>query len=192
VPPPVEGFRRLTPLPDWDPIALYEGPEPAPRAAVVDVAHVEPDANRALDLLFDERFDPAHEVAVDRPSAPAGTAGAPVAPSARIASDSGSSLELDAGAGDGGGYLVLLDSFTPGWRAVVDEQPAELVRADGLFRAVRLSPGAHHVRFVYAPPTLLTGAVVSAAAAAVLALIASWGRFRRGGSMVLSGGRELE
>lgn len=48
-------------------------------------------------------------------------------------------------------YLVLLDLDYPGWRVTVDDQAAEIVTANGLYRAVRLAPGDHTVRFAYHP-----------------------------------------
>src|SRR5436190_23616881 len=58
----------------------------------------------------------------------------------------------------------MLDSFSDDWRATVDRHPATLVRANGLFRAVRLNPGRHIVEFLYRPRAFLAGAAVSAAA----------------------------
>jgi hypothetical protein len=55
------------------------------------------------------------------------------------------------------GYLVLLDSYYPGWRAYVDGKPAEILRANYAFRAVRVPAGKHQVEFVYRPPSFYAG-----------------------------------
>ncbi len=47
--------------------------------------------------------------------------------------------------------LILADLAYPGWRAMVDGEPAPILRADGLFRAVILGPGEHMVTFAYTP-----------------------------------------
>ena len=52
----------------------------------------------------------------------------------------------------------------------VDGQPATLMRANGLFRAVHLNPGDHTVTFRYRPRALITGASISVIAALILAL----------------------
>jgi hypothetical protein len=51
----------------------------------------------------------------------------------------------------GPGWLVVTDRWAPGWRATVDGRGAEVWGAWFAFRAVRLGPGPHEVRFVYRP-----------------------------------------
>ena len=52
------------------------------------------------------------------------------------------------------GWLLLLDSFYPGWKAEVDGHPVEIFRADGFFRAVRIPAGKHQIVFNYRPAIL--------------------------------------
>ncbi|MFQ5344015.1 MAG: YfhO family protein, partial [Anaerolineae bacterium] len=59
-------------------------------------------------------------------------------------------------------YLVLTDSYYPGWRAWIDESPVPILRADLLFRAVRVTAGDHRVRFVFQPRSLRWGTLISA------------------------------
>ncbi len=60
---------------------------------------------------------------------------------------------------------MLLDSHDPNWIAEVDGQPAPLLEADGLFRAVRVAPGHHDVVFRYRSRPLLIGLTISLATA---------------------------
>ncbi|MHB1293848.1 MAG: YfhO family protein [Anaerolineae bacterium] len=55
-------------------------------------------------------------------------------------------------------YLILADLDYPGWEAEVDGRPAEILSAEGVFRAVRLEQGTHEVVFHY-HPTMLRGLV---------------------------------
>lgn len=49
------------------------------------------------------------------------------------------------------GWLVLADTYFPGWQVEVNGNPAEIFPADGLFRAVRLEAGKWDVEFFYRP-----------------------------------------
>ena len=55
------------------------------------------------------------------------------------------------------GYLVLLDSYYPGWRAYLEGKEAEILRANYAFRAVRVPEGKHRVEFVYRPRSFHAG-----------------------------------
>jgi hypothetical protein len=57
-------------------------------------------------------------------------------------------IEVEALAG---GFLVLNDVWHPWWRAEVDGSPADILKANVLFRAVAVTPGKHRVRFVFEP-----------------------------------------
>ena len=67
-------------------------------------------------------------------------------------------------------YLVLADSFDPGWSATVDGKPAPIVPAYVAFRAVYVDQGAHTVEFRYRPAGFLLGLALSSIGA-VVALI---------------------
>ena len=53
--------------------------------------------------------------------------------------------------------VVLNDAFAAGWTATVDGAPAEILRANGVARAVSLGAGEHQVVFTYRTPGLRTG-----------------------------------
>lgn len=78
----------------------------------------------------------------------------------------------------GPALLVLSDSHYPGWRAMVDGEPAEILRANGLYRAVVLSEGSNEVVFEYVPGSVRLGGVVSLVSLGVLAVV--WLTRRRG------------
>jgi hypothetical protein len=60
-----------------------------------------------------------------------------------------------------GGYAVLNDLWHPWWQATLDGVPAPLLRANVLFRAVRVPNGRHTVQFTFAPIRGAAGAFVS-------------------------------
>jgi hypothetical protein len=68
----------------------------------------------------------------------------------RIASYGNTEVTLEADSPDGG-WVVLNDLWHPWWFAEVDGKPAEMLRANVLFRAVAVPPGRHTVRFRFRP-----------------------------------------
>ncbi|MEA3339483.1 MAG: YfhO family protein [Chloroflexota bacterium] len=69
---------------------------------------------------------------------------------------------------DAPGYLVLADTYYPGWRAMVDGDPADILRANYSFRAVWLEAGEHVVEMTYRPTSALAGGAISLAALVLL------------------------
>lgn len=70
---------------------------------------------------------------------------------ARIRSYANTRVTIDAEAPAGGGYVVLNDMFHPAWTAEVDGEPAPVLRANVMFRAVAIPQGRHEVRFLFRP-----------------------------------------
>jgi hypothetical protein len=164
--------------------ALTLNEEWLPRARVVPRAEVESDDERALARMRDPNFDAAGTVllsekpadaAADAAGEPAG-AGGPV----RFLLDEPDSVQVEV-AGSGGGYLVLADTFFPGWRALVDGVERPIVRANLAFRAVPLRAGDAVVSFEYRPLSVRVGLAVSLASVLALALLAR-PRSSRGGA----------
>jgi uncharacterized membrane protein YfhO len=73
-------------------------------------------------------------------------------------------------AADAPAVLVLGENHYPGWRAEVDGRAVETLRVNYNQRGVALPPGAHEVRFLYRPKSVLLGLLVSLLTAAGLAL----------------------
>jgi hypothetical protein len=59
------------------------------------------------------------------------------------------------------GWLVLLESYDPGWRAWVDGRAVPVYPANGLFQAIAVPAGVHRVRWVYFPSSLIAGGIVT-------------------------------
>jgi hypothetical protein len=59
------------------------------------------------------------------------------------------------------GYLVLSDSWFPGWTATDNGRPVSVLPANIAFRAVPLDAGDHRVQFHFHPPGFTIGALIS-------------------------------
>jgi hypothetical protein len=92
--------------------------------------------------------DPRRTVLLEH--APAGFVAGSTGGAARIARYRNTEIEIETDA-PGGGILVLNDVWHPWWRAQVDGVPAEILKANVLFRAVVVPPGRHSVRFSFHP-----------------------------------------
>jgi len=92
--------------------------------------------------------DPRRTVLLER--APEGAPAEASAGSAKIVHYRNTDVEIEADA-PGGGFVVLNDVWHPWWRASVDGKPAEILKANVLFRAVAVPPGVHTVRFTFHP-----------------------------------------
>ena len=81
------------------------------------------------------------------------------------------------------GVLVLSENVYPGWKAAVDDRPAETLRVDYNLRGVLLEAGSHRVTFVYRPRSVWLGLSVSVLSAVALVI---WARGSRGGATAAS------
>jgi hypothetical protein len=146
------------PSPYVCPLQVWKVPDPLPGVYVARGERGATDPEAALRILLDPGFDLRREVVL---AVARGGAAIPGADDARIVSRRLDAIEVEAGLA-AAGVLVLLEAFEPGWIASVDGTPAPVLRANGLFRAVRLEAGRHRVRFAYRPRSVAYGAAISA------------------------------
>ncbi|HVO75112.1 MAG TPA: YfhO family protein [Ignavibacteriaceae bacterium] len=72
---------------------------------------------------------------------------------------------------DNPGFLVLTDTFYPGWNVYVDGKIREILPSDYLFRGVFIEKGTHQVEFKYEPLSFRLGLVISVLTGIVIILI---------------------
>jgi hypothetical protein len=72
------------------------------------------------------------------------------------------------------GWLLLADTYYPGWQVYVNGKETTIYPADGMFRGVHLEAGRSQIQFVYRPMWFFVGAGISVAA--WLILIVLWRR----------------
>ncbi len=70
-------------------------------------------------------------------------------------------IVIDVETDSDGIYLILSDAWYPGWEAEIDDQPVDVLHANGMFRAVEVPPGEHKVTFTYRSRPLEIGAAIS-------------------------------
>ena len=162
-----EGYVRVY---KNDTINIYENKNVLPRAFMVSRAIVLKDEKDILEKLNSKDFNPAEEVILEK---------GPVRDIERAFLENGHAevieynprkvvIRTDSRSPN---YLLLSDSYYPGWKAYVDKKMTEIYKADYIFRAVFLEPGRHTVEFIYAPLSFRIGMVVSLGTIFILAVI---------------------
>ena len=173
LPPESQGeySRKLEPLLQDGNLVVYENPDALPRAFVVyDVAPAPGDLE-LLEIISQPDFDPLEQSYLDDlETASLESTHSRRGQRATITRDEAHVVEIEAQL-DAPGFVVLADSFYPGWRASVDGQDAPIHAANFLFRAVPVEAGSHLVRFEYRPASLTWGLAVSAASALAVLMI---------------------
>jgi hypothetical protein len=150
-----------------DPIRLLSVPAPAAPVTLVGRArHVA--AGAAVDLIVAGAVDPTAELVVEAEGADEPAPGFEA--SVRVAVSRADVLIAETQANQPG-WLTVTGSFAPGWRARIDGASAPIVRANGMFRAVRVPAGRHAVDLRYRPPAVAAGAVLSLASAVAAAVV---------------------
>lgn len=66
------------------------------------------------------------------------------------------------------GFLVLTDTYYPGWNAYVNGKKVDILRTDYAFRSVPLDAGTNIVEFKYEPMSFYVGALISAISLLIL------------------------
>jgi hypothetical protein len=84
----------------------------------------------------------------------------PIRISTKDVSDEGNQLTVHLIA-SGNGFLLLSDTWYPGWKVEVDGKSELLLKADYLFKAVALDSGEHTVVFTYKPISFFIGLTIS-------------------------------
>jgi hypothetical protein len=143
----------------------------------------------AFGRIVDAGFDPDREILLhDAPDiAPPGPEGAPdisthTAESRPVVTHEDSRQLVITAEAPADGYLLLADTFYPGWTAHVDGTPTPIYRANVSVRGIRLPKGRHEVRFTYDAPDFARGLQITLASVSLLLLWAGGAAYvdRRG------------
>lgn len=155
-------------------VKIYENLDVLPRAFIVHRAVMAESDETALALMQDATFDPATQVVLEGDGVPGPARNGNPAYGeewAVIKSYQPERVEIAVSL-ETPGYLVLSDTWYPGWQATVDGERVEIRRANVLFRAVAVDAGEHRIVFTFLPASVRAGGIVSVVG--VVCLLAGW------------------
>ena len=66
------------------------------------------------------------------------------------------------------GFLVLSDTYYPGWKAYIDDKETTIYKTDYILRSIFLEKGKHNVEFVYDPITFKIGYITTLSTIGIL------------------------
>jgi hypothetical protein len=140
---------------------VYVNEKAAPRAYLVGNAYVEEDTEKAIEYIFSGEFEPGFDVVLEQPvDFGRGTISYPIEAEFVEYSNNEATIEYESPAP---AVLYFSDLYYPGWRAELDGEPVEILRANVVGRAVEAPAGRHVVRFYYMPHSFTAGFVVTCA-----------------------------
>jgi len=138
-------------------LKIYEIEDPLPRVFVPD-RYVIMSEKECLEFLHKKDFSPLEFlILVEIPDGfiPQGMKG-----KAEILSYSPGEVLISADM-ETDGFLVLTDTYYPGWKVYVDGNERRIYRAYSFLRAVKLEKGKHEVLFRFSPLTYRTGKIIT-------------------------------
>ena len=189
-PPLLEGDPAMPRVYRDDRVAIYENAAALPRARIVHAAVPVHDSGEAFARLTEAAAAGPHAAAaglVDRIIVEPSVDGHPPPEASAVTGQASEDVQLvDVGDPDrveltaslaSPGWVVLADTFYPGWSATIDGVATPVYPADVLFRAVFVPAGTHRIVFRYEAPAFHLGLVF-----AVVGLALSASLLVRGGA----------
>ncbi len=144
-------------------LAIYENIQAMPRAYAVHDYVVKEGVEQVLRYMGSDVFDMRKEVVLEDQPSPdflKGVRQPSSPPVVTIDSYTPDKIIITADL-SANGWLVLSDSYYPGWKVEVDGTTAEILNANSNFRAVALPAGKHNVKFLYSPVSFKLASILS-------------------------------
>ncbi len=155
---------------------LYQADDYLERAFLVENAVVIKNEDDIVTKLKDGDFQPAKEVIIEdylsvkpvvTPNLKSKKVGA-ISDKVRIVSYKPNRVIIETEIFNKPKFLVLTDTYFPGWKVSVDGKTGRILRADYIFRAVYLNPGRHKVEFIFTPFSFRLGVIISLLTGAII------------------------
>jgi len=172
---PIDDVAGLTLIKKTDHAYIYENEHNLPRAYVVGNARKFANGSDVFKTILKGDIDPKREVLLEGVDAVPTATG-----SGQVTIDSYNDTNVRLGAMmQKEGYLILSDTYYPGWHAYIDGKETKIYQANYAFRAVRVEKGNHTIVFSYDPLSYKIGKYVSVISVVVLIILTVYPPVRR-------------
>lgn len=150
-------------------IKIYQNPDFLPRAYLVEKASILKESDVLPHLISDD-FDPKKEVVLEKDTKLPEGKYIEGKKEVKLIKDEEEKIVFEVFS-PSPAFLVLTDSFYPGWKALVDGRKENILRANYAFRAITIPSGKHNVEFVFKPLSFYLGAILSLTTLSLIMLI---------------------
>jgi uncharacterized membrane protein YfhO len=147
---------------------IYENENYLARAFLADKAVIIKDEKEILEKLKSKDFEPEKEVILEEDFSYTSDERRTTNDKKAVVSKYAASEIIIEAETSAPRFLVLSDTYYPGWKAYVNGKIDKIYRADYILRAVYLTPGRHIVKFTYDPFSFRIGAMITLATIGVL------------------------
>ena len=156
-------------------VTVYENQRARPRAWVVSEVVSMGDGDAVHAIQRSQRpdgrpFDPERTAIVNSADPPPVSAFAGGPSPVRVEQLAEDRIRIAASTADGG-FLVLSETYYPGWRARINGAPARLYRTNVALQGVVIPPGRSTIEFQFDPGSLRLGTFISMAGAMLCVLL---------------------
>lgn len=155
------GYKKVSQTPN---AAVYLNSQSLPRALLLRKAVIMDNERQILEYMGSKMFNPENEIILEEetelPKRGLNAAKPLIRDKIDIIRYTAGSVEISVAAEEPA-FLLLSDTYYPGWKAYLDGGLEKIYRADYFLRAIRVPEGEHIVRFVYEPLSFKAGAAIS-------------------------------
>lgn len=148
-------------------VQVYENKNVLPRAFLVHEVVVKNSDKEIIDQLLDSNFDLA-KAAVIEENVSLGKTKFNLKNDKVLYFNYGQTSSFIKTNSEADGFLLVTDSFYPGWEAKIDGQPAKIYRTDFAFRGIFVPQGEHLIEFIYQPLSFRLGSFISLSTAVIM------------------------
>ena len=156
-------LKKFTEIISFDSVAVLENKNSFPRAFLVDELRVVENEKKSTEEIV-KNLNNLRNIAVvesqENLTLPFSIINSKFPSSVKFLSYNSGEVKLNVESPQNS-FLVLTDTYFPGWKAFIDNKETKIYKTDLSFRGIFVSEGKHEVIFVYKPLSFKIGAILS-------------------------------